>query len=195
MPVRSETEGSRRARPSSETPCSAEGREERARRGGASRRRRGAFPRLLQKSEHDAFRQELPDHARAARAERRADGDFSLPRRRSRQKHVGDVGAGNQEDEDDRPEEDEKGRPNVSDDCVLERIDRDLAVGARILFLEAGGDPCDLRAGGGERDAGFQTGEDPQALALAVGGPRAKHERHPHSVPVAQNGGKSNSSA
>jgi hypothetical protein len=70
--------------------------------------------------EHQALRQELPDHPGAARSESGTDGDFPLPRRGAREKHVSDVGAGDQEDERHRRQKHEKRQPDVPDHGLLE---------------------------------------------------------------------------
>ena len=55
-----------------------------------------------ERSEHDALGQDLPDEAPAARADCTTDRDFRLARRRSSQQETRDVGARNQQDEQDR---------------------------------------------------------------------------------------------
>ena len=51
------------------------------------------------RSEHEAFRQQLADQAAAARADRQSDPDLALTAGRARQQHVGDVGACHEQDQ------------------------------------------------------------------------------------------------
>ena len=119
------------------------GRDERADAPGGKRkpRRRG------DQREDEALGEELPDHAAAAGAERGANRHLPGPRGPARQKQVGDVAAGDQQNEADGPEEDEEPLPVVADELFHHRRDREAQL--RIVFREAlaevGGEPRELR--------------------------------------------------
>ncbi len=57
--------------------------------------------------EQKAFGQQLADDAQAARAQRGADGDFLFAGGGAREQQVGDVGAGDQQNQRDRAEQDQ----------------------------------------------------------------------------------------
>ena len=80
--------------------------------------------RAAREREHDRLGEELPDDARAARAERRAHRDLLAAPERPREDEVGDVGAGDQQHEADRAEQHEQRRPHVADEVLVERDDR-----------------------------------------------------------------------
>ncbi len=123
-----------------------------------------------EKREHEALGQELAEHPGAAGPESGADRDLPLSRRRAREQHVGDVGAGDQEDERHRRQEHEERRPDVSDHGLLERSDGHVAVGAGELLLQAPGDRRHLGPREVERRPALQAREHPEALPSAVGG-------------------------
>ena len=56
-------------------------------------------------SKHEAFGYEHADDAITRRAEREANGDFTIPRRRARKQQRRDIGAGDQKDQVERAEE------------------------------------------------------------------------------------------
>jgi len=51
------------------------------------------------KGEHYTFGEELPDQPAPRRTQRKADADFALPRHGARQHHLGDIGAGDQQNQ------------------------------------------------------------------------------------------------
>ena len=71
--------------------------------------------------EEKALGEELPEEPLAPGAEGDADRELAGPAARAREEEVGHVGAGDEEDERDRAEEDEEERPHVSDHRVGER--------------------------------------------------------------------------
>ena len=91
-----------------------------------------------QGGQHDAFRQHLMQQAAAVGAQGGAQRHFALPGRGASQRHVGDVGAGDQHDETDGPEQHPQRRAHVTDDVVEEGHDGDAValVGAWVFFLQ-----------------------------------------------------------
>ena len=81
--------------------------------------------------EDERLREELADRAPAAGAEGRAQRDLPLPRRGPGEEHVGDVRAGDREDEADGGEQDEQRRPHVADDLLEKRRDRHVRDSSR----------------------------------------------------------------
>ncbi len=74
--------------------------------------------------EQHALGQELPHQARAAGAQRAANGNLPLPDRRAREQQVRDVGAGDQQHEADRGEQRQQRRTHVADQIVVQRMTR-----------------------------------------------------------------------
>ena len=97
--------------------------------------------------EHERLDQHLLEDARAAGAERGADGELFAPRERASEQQVGDVRAGDQEHEGDGGEEHDERHPHVADDQLLQRHDDGTppGVGLGILLLEALRDRVHLR--------------------------------------------------
>ena len=89
---------------------------------------------------------------RAARAERAADRDLALARRRAREQEVRDVRRRNEQQEADRAEQHVQDLAHVADDGVLQRhrVERPV-FRRRILPLEAGGDGVEVRPQLGDR--------------------------------------------
>jgi hypothetical protein len=85
--------------------------------------------------EDEALGEELPDHPAAARAKRRADRHLAGPGGPAREKQIGDVAAGDQEDESHRPEQDEQALPVIADQLLHHRRDREAPL--RIVSREA----------------------------------------------------------
>src|SRR5262249_16350114 len=63
---------------------------------------------------HNAFGQQLTEHARSAGTQRRANRDFAPPRIATNQKQVGNVCAGDEQDKSNSATEDQKGRPDFT---------------------------------------------------------------------------------
>ena len=66
------------------------------------------------KREQRALGQQLTNQAAAPGAERRAHGELAIAAQQARERQVGDVGAGDQQDEPGRPEQDQQHRPRVA---------------------------------------------------------------------------------
>ena len=91
-----------------------------------------------------------------ARAERGAQGELRAPRGAPHQQQVGDVGAGDEQHQPDRAEQDQQRRPGVLHDVVVQRHRPDPEVRGRVLLEllpELGGDPVHLGLGLGEGHA------------------------------------------
>jgi hypothetical protein len=74
------------------------------------------------------FRQKLPRNAARRAANRRADPDFALAGGGARQAQVGDVGAGNHEDDQRRRRQDAETRGDAADERHLQGHDLQVAV-------------------------------------------------------------------
>ncbi len=124
-------------------------------------------------AEHHAFGEQLAHDARTFRAKRGADGEFALPSGGAHQQQVGDVGAGNQQDESHGAQQNEQRLAGVSDNRVAQRLNSEstllicLRKRAQILL------PCQLhlRVGLGHRHAGLEhrRGLEEMTLVGAVG--------------------------
>ena len=68
--------------------------------------------------EHETLGDQLPDHAQPPGAKRGADGYLALPRFGARQQEVRHVGAGDQQQETNRAEEQPDRAANAADDFV-----------------------------------------------------------------------------
>ena len=124
--------------------------------------------------EDDAFGQQLTDDARAARAHGGANGEFTLAAGCAHEQKVGDVGAGDEENEADRAEQDEEGLTSAGDDGVAQRLDAEAVFGVHILGMKAAilvGDEFELSVGLGEGNAGLEPAGNKEIVAVvgAVG--------------------------
>jgi hypothetical protein len=79
--------------------------------------------RAARQAEQHALGQQLPEDARAARADCRADRDFFLASRRARQQQVRDVRAGDQQHKPDRAQQNIERQPYVAHDLFEQRHD------------------------------------------------------------------------
>ena len=73
--------------------------------------------------EHETLGQQLPDEAGRAGPERRAHGHLALPRFRAREEKIGHVGAGDEQQEADRAEEEPDRAADGTDDLFPQRED------------------------------------------------------------------------
>src|SRR5213596_50769 len=62
-----------------------------------------------QRRQKSAFRQQLTNQTHAPSPDGQAHGDLLLPRRRARQQQIGNVGAGNQQNQSNHSHQDEQG--------------------------------------------------------------------------------------
>src|SRR5436309_4189250 len=84
--------------------------------------------RAAEQREQRAFGQQLADQAKPSGAESGADGDLALARRRARQQQVRGVGAGDEQNESDRTEENQKGKLHVRDHMLVQADELDEAL-------------------------------------------------------------------
>ena len=131
-----------------------------------------------------AFQQQLANDPPPRCAQGDAHGNFARAIRRPRQQQVGDVGAGDQQDERDRAhqrEEHDANRPAVL--LLVERQDAglDVLVGLGILLFDLSGYVDQLRLPVRSRDAGRQVSEGPEWARIALLLQQAGHlvERQP----------------
>ena len=134
--------------------------------------------------EHASFGDELTQQPRPPGAERRSNGDFTLPRLRSRDEEVRHVGARDEEHEGDRRHQSEERGAQQSEQLHVERahVDRALRIRGRVGLLQAARDRIELGLRARKRDAGFQPREHDEAARAALGEivrAAAHHERHP----------------
>ncbi len=122
-----------------------------------------------QHREENALRQELAQQAPPRRAQGEADRDLPLPVGGPGQQEVGDVGAGDQEDEGDRPEQQHQRRPQLAHDRVEERLEGHalLRVRVRVALGEALREGLHLGAGAGDVHSRLQPADhvDPRVVA------------------------------
>ena len=111
--------------------------------------------------EHRTLDEQLPDDAAAAGADRRANRDFALADRRARQQHIGDVAAGDDEQEADRAEERIERAAELAHHPVDDGNDAEAETG-RVVVRPLGGAPradhVQLRFGLGGGHAGAEVG-------------------------------------
>jgi hypothetical protein len=134
----------------------------------------------------EALEHELADDAAAAGAERGAHGDLVAARGAAREQQVGDVGAGDEEDEHDRDHEHDQRRAHRRGVRLVEREHLDAAalllLGVGLLEARGDGDHVGLRLV--EAGVALHAGVDLQVVAAAL---RARDERL-HDVGVASGG-------
>ena len=78
-----------------------------------------------EKTEHGGFTEQLADDSTPAGAKRGANSDFFRARSGSREKQVGDIGAGDQQHETDGTQEDQQRGSDVSHNFFLHRHETD----------------------------------------------------------------------
>ena len=76
-------------------------------------------------AEEQAFDEQLPGDARAARTQRRADGHLAAPRSRASELKAGHVGCGGREQQADGGQQHEERLPNVGGQRIAKRLCRD----------------------------------------------------------------------
>ena len=96
-------------------------------------------------AEQQAFGQHLAQQSTPPGAERRSNRQLALPRGGAGEQQVRDVGAGNQQDEAHRTEQDDQRPLDVTHDLFVQRHEADTNPGVRwILFLQPRGDGVHL---------------------------------------------------
>src|SRR5215510_9079965 len=103
--------------------------------------------RAAEERQQQAFGQQLPRQPEASRAQRRAHGEFLAPRLATRKREIGHVGAGDEQDEADRAQQQPERSANIAHHFIQQRRDEDghLVVLDGILAPQRGGDLIDLR--------------------------------------------------
>ena len=123
--------------------------------------------RAAEHAEDQAFHQELPQHARAGGAERRADRQLASSGGRARQLQARDVGGRDEQQQDDGREQHDQRTANVGGDRVAQRPCRHFhgagaAKDGHRGHPGVGREPATRRTFGGRlrrRDAGTQLGD------------------------------------
>jgi len=141
-----------------------------------------------QRGDH-ALERQLHDQAAAAGAERRADRQLAAARRGPRQGQVGDVRAGDDEDQSDGGEEDEDDGPDLAEDVLLEGRDVRAGTGVarRIGLGELPGHAFQLASACAHRRSGSEAADDvhrvevPASRELALGDDRRVHPQVEHA--------------
>ena len=112
--------------------------------------------------EHQAFGEELRSEIDSRGAHGRAHGEFLAASDRAREEQIGDVGAGDKQNEADCTEQNEKQRANFADDAFTKRTEHngDGVVFFRIGVRELSGDARHLRFCLIGRDTLCQAAED-----------------------------------
>src|SRR5262245_15742948 len=112
-----------------------------------SPRRQQYGQRSAEERQQQAFGQQLPRQPETARAQCRAHGEFLAPRLAARERQIGHVGAGDEQDEADRAQQQPERSANIAHHFIQQRRDEDghLVVLDRILAPQRGGDLIELR--------------------------------------------------
>src|SRR5204862_299493 len=98
---------------------------------------------------------------------------------RTRQQHVADIGARNQQYEADRAEKDEQGGPNVPHHFLAQRNNLHVLIGAGKLALEATGNASHFGLSLFRSDARLQPGKYTEGTAATISEPRTERQRRP----------------
>ena len=118
-----------------------------------------------------ALDEQLPDDGAAGGAHRGPHGQLALARAAARQQQVGDVGAGDEQQEPHRAQQQPQpllGR--VADEVVAEGLDADRPAVARrrALALDRGAQGHHARIGFGESDVVFQPAHHDEPVVAAI---------------------------
>jgi len=121
---------------------------------------------------HEKVLTRLELDAQAAGAERSADGDFAPPRDGARKEEVGDVGAGDQENERDRAKKNNQRRPHPADHLIVKFVERPAKTRLRRVVIRKSLQPTsdegiDLRLRLCERHTRFEPADDAEAARTA----------------------------
>ena len=131
--------------------------------------------------EHETLDQELAQQPGAGGPEREPHRNLALTERRARQQQVGQVGAGDQQDEADRAEQHQHAAPRVADHYLAQLGRRDRgAVVDRFRGHDRVGDGGQVGGGVGGRRAGPQPPEHAQEVVAVRVHVIAGLERHRH---------------
>jgi hypothetical protein len=166
--------------------------------GGGERRQRGAGEDppedRTRQTEQEAFREQLPHQVSAGGPERGADRHLVLPGHGPGEEEVGDVGAGEHEQEHHRAPEHQEHRPDRANLRVPERdgLDSDVQLIDGEVRAQPRREGIEATLGLGERDAAPQAGHDadPGRIAPGRGVPgRDDGEQHLRQA-VSRDGGR-----
>ena len=121
--------------------------------------------------EEQALREELPHDPGAARPHRGAHRELALPRRPPSEQEVGRVGAGDEEDQPHRAQEERQPLPVVAHHLVEQRRGRHPAVCvvARVITYEVADDTLQVGPGLGERHVGPESAVEAQEVLVVHG--------------------------
>ena len=124
------------------------------------------------RAQDKAFHQQLTDDALAARTQRRAHGNLTLPLAHARQQQVGDVGTGDQQHHRHGSQDDHERHARVADECcqlghhscrVVTRV------GVGILFCEVAGNVLEFLVHLGDGDARLHPSDGVEEVGAAHG--------------------------
>ena len=136
--------------------------------------------------EHDALGEELPGEPAAACAERGPRGQFLFAMTASRQDEVGDVGAGDQQQQRHRAEQEQHRRPRHHAQCVVHRLGTDTprTLEGRIVVVQPLLDGLQFGVRCRERASRRQSPEysGPVRRPLCARRPRREHRRDEERV-------------
>src|SRR5262249_14661764 len=119
-------------------------------------------------TERETFNHYLPHDPPATRAETRADGQFTLPRRRPRQHQIRDVDAGHQQHERDRAEQYVKRLARIARQLFVRRPDQPAQTFVlREPFFYAAGDGARVFLRLRDRHAGFEPSHENNEVIVA----------------------------
>ena len=121
--------------------------------------------------DEDAFSHQLTNEPAAARAERRAQGNFLPARRRARQQQIRHVRARDQQDDGDGAQQHHQRTAGVADDFLLQGAKRRaeaVAIVAWMIGLERRRHGVEIRLGLLAADAGLQARERRIAVRAAI---------------------------
>ena len=126
-----------------------------------------------QGGEQRALGEQLADDAPATGAHRRADRELALARCRAREQEVRHVAAGDEQDQQDRPEQQHDGLPAGADESLAQRLETEApalldAVLVGVCGSDARAQVVDLLAGGREVDAGAELADGLEPVRAAL---------------------------
>src|ERR1700691_1547293 len=115
-----------------------------------------------EQAQYSALGQTLADQSAAACSQRYAHGEFTLARNCAGQQQAGDIRAGDQQHEADRPEEQPERGPDISNQVLAKRLDLEDTAGIRlrILLSQVTADNRQLGLSSGQRDSRLEAGHN-----------------------------------
>src|SRR5882672_346322 len=114
----------------------------------------------------------MPDDRSSSRPQRSSNGDFLSPRQSLREHKISDVGASDEQNENNRAQQHQQCRPNVTNQLFAQRYNRGAPplIVFRILLLETLGDAAEFGLSLANIHARFEPGND-HVIVIAANHP------------------------